>query len=404
MRHITALIRAGVDLTIIAGERTAEWNSVAPSLRLELEGRLLELERSSASGLVLAKRLAWLTGKALTSRPHRQRLGALPSALRVLYRQGVIDIAANAASNGFGEFDAIIAHFGPNAVRAENLRRAGLIAGPLAAIFHGYDVSHRDTLRRNLPRYRRLFASAQKLLPVSHFWLDRLLEWGAPARKLRVLRMGVDLPEVSRSDFDYPVSSPLRVLAVGRFTEKKGLKYAIRAVKRCGVPCTLGIVGYGELESELRLEAESPAANPVIFHGSLPHERVLAKMYESDVFLLPSVVAESGDMEGVPVVLMEAMARGCVVIATRHAGIPELIETGRSGLLVSERSSVEIADALEAIASGVHDLPALRRNARTVIERRFNGAALDRELLELVRSLANERSGSRTNAECAIPS
>jgi colanic acid/amylovoran biosynthesis glycosyltransferase len=178
------------------------------------------------------------------------------------------------------------------------------------------------------------------------------------------------------------------VLAVGRFTEKKGLRYAIQGVKLCPDPVTLGIVGYGELEAELRAEADAPGPNRVEFLGRVPHQSVLERMMQSDVVLLPSVVAESGDMEGIPVALMEAMARGCLAIATRHSGIPELITTGESGILVAERDSLEIAEALSRIARGGYDVPSLRRNARASVERQFDGSQLDRELLELTRALA----------------
>jgi colanic acid/amylovoran biosynthesis glycosyltransferase len=204
--------------------------------------------------------------------------------------------------------------------------------------------------------------------------------------------MGVDLPDAAGIDFERPLSSPLRVLSVGRFTETKGLKYASRGVKACRAPVALRLIGYGELESELRREALADGANPVEFLGRMPHERVLQSMSTSDVVLLPSVVAESGDMEGIPVALMEAMARGCLVIATRHSGIPELVDSGRSGILVPEHSPGDIAEALEQIASGAHQVPALRRNARAVVERHFNGALLDREFLELTASLAAARA------------
>jgi len=391
MRHLTALLAAGVEVTILAAERTDEWNGVPASLRPDLERRLLELDGHPPGPLSLARSLASLTGKALVSRAHRARLSALPGALRVMYRRGVIDIATGAGSQGFGAFDAIVAHFGQNAVRADNLRRAGLIRGPLAAIFHGFDVSNRDVLRRNLPRYRRLFESAEMLLPVSRYWLERLAAWGAPRHKLAVLRMGVDLPDASEIDFERPVASPLRVLSVGRFTEKKGLGYAIQGVKRSAAKATLEIVGYGELEAELLREAAAPGENPVEFLGRMPNERVLERMTTSDVVLLPSVEAENGDMEGIPVTLMEAMARGCLVLATRHSGIPELVTSGESGILVAERDAVQIADELERVARGEYDAAMLRRNARARIEREFDGARLDRELLDLVRALASER-------------
>jgi colanic acid/amylovoran biosynthesis glycosyltransferase len=156
------------------------------------------------------------------------------------------------------------------------------------------------------------------------------------------------------------------------------------------VPAVLEIIGYGELEAELRETAATPGTNNVRFLGQQSHAAVLERMATSDVFILPSVTASSGDMEGIPVSLMEAMIRGCLVISTRHSGISELVDHERSGLLVAERSPDDIASALTRIASGAIDVASFRRSARAAVVADFDNHKLDVELLDILSSLSRD--------------
>ena len=126
----------------------------------------------------------------------------------------------------------------------------------------------------------------------------------------------------------------------------------------------------------------------VKFLGRQPQQQVFAELDRSDLFILPSVVAASGDMEGIPVALMEAMAKGVLVLATRHSGIPELIEHGVTGLLVPERNATAIAGVLERLVAGEWDLLAMRANARLKIEHEFNNSHLDLQLVDICQRLA----------------
>jgi colanic acid/amylovoran biosynthesis glycosyltransferase len=106
------------------------------------------------------------------------------------------------------------------------------------------------------------------------------------------------------------------------------------------------------------------------------------------VFLLPSVVADNGDMEGIPVSLMEAMALGVITVSTWHSGIPELIDDGVEGFLVEERNAGQIADIITTIESGEVDLASMRVAARAKIEREFDNRELDTRLEQIAFTLA----------------
>jgi len=331
-------------------------------------------------------RAAQVAAQALLSANMRRRLGQLASSAYHRLGPPIADLLG--AGGDLGSYDAIIAHFGQAGVRAQYLKDAGLLRGPIAVVFHGNDISGQQALQRYQPLSRKLFQSSDLLLPVSNLFRDRLLGWGAPASKVKTLRMGVDLARLAARDPDRPIRRPLRILSVGRFTEKKGLEYAIRGVKAANVSAELDIVGGGPLEGQLRTLASLPG-NRVRLLGLQSHARCLALLADADIFLLPSVTASDGDMEGVPFVLMEAMAQGIPVLSTRHSGIPELIQDGVSGTLVDERDEMQIARSIEAIVQGRIDLPAMRRAARETIAREFDKDLQDERLETLLQGASD---------------
>lgn len=374
-RQIAGMRALGHDVTILAGRLRAPLDDV------RREGVTVRMVRDSRVGLAALS--VHLRG-ALTSLLHWKRIAVMARGAAMGSLMPAADLLSCPAH--LGSYDAIVAHFGPTGVRAAALRDAGVLSGPLAVIFHGKDMSDHWTLKRYLPFYRRLFRSAELLLPISRLWRERLLEWGAPAGKIKLLRMGVDLDRIDSMPFQRPLGVPLRVLSVARLVEKKGLEYAIAGVKQADANIAYRIIGYGPLQDALAKQAAA-AGNSVKLLGGKSHSEVFNELRAADVFLLPSVVAEDGDMEGIPVALMEAMAMGVIVLATRHSGIPELIEPETEGLLVPERNSEEIAEALDRIADGTLDLQAVRSAARAKVRREFNNAVLDHELEALLASL-----------------
>ncbi|MCA9618269.1 MAG: glycosyltransferase [Myxococcales bacterium] len=279
------------------------------------------------------------------------------------------------AAEAEAPFDAIVAHFGNNAVDAEALRRVGALEGPLVAVFHAWDLS-RLPRERGPEYYRPLFAKAERLVAISEHGRRRLLALGAPPARLEVLHLGVDTTRFSEPE-GRPTSreGPLRVLSVGRLVEKKGLADAIEAVHRLverGVAIRYRIIGDGPLARALAARVAARRLTGVVeLSGPQPPAAIARALDEADVFLLPSVTAAGGDEEGIPVSLMEAMAAGLPVVSTRHAGIGELVEDGVSGLLVEER---DVAAALARLAQLAAD-PALRQRlgaeARRVVTERF---------------------------------
>lgn len=395
MRQVAGLIDGGHDVTVIAGKQGAGMTHEMYE-RYRMRERTITVRGDESSPRKRIGTIArFILGAVFRTGGFTQLKTAL-AAFRSGCRASFLDIASRSVVGPLGAYDAIIAHFGPVGVRAMHLQRAGLLDGPIATVFHGFDMSDRATLEKYQTAYRDLFASTSMMLPISELWANRLVGWGAPKEKVRVLRMGVDVEKLDMLSPDRPVGSPLRVLSVARFTEKKGLEYAVGGVLSAKCPVSFTIIGSGPLEGELRKLAESrPGGNTITFAGKQPQHMVFQALNEADVFLLPSVTARGGDMEGIPVALMEAMAKGVLVIATRHSGIPELIESGHSGLLVNERDAAGIATALERISGAAFDGTAMRMAARRHVADHFNNRKLDDELSALCRVIATSRAGTR---------
>ena len=195
--------------------------------------------------------------------------------------------------------------------------------------------------------------------------------YGEPAEKVAVIHCGVDLtlfrPEAARRS-----ARPFTLLCVASLEEYKGHLYLLAAcrelrTKRLDFRCLL--VGDGEDRSRIEAEIERHGLRDVVtLLGHQPRGRVSELMAEADVLVLPSITTKEGKKEGLPVVLMEALACELPVIATEISGVPELIEDGTTGLLVPERDAAALAAAVLLI----------HRNAD--LRRRLGAAGRDKVL------------------------
>ena len=165
-----------------------------------------------------------------------------------------------------------------------------------------------------------------------------------------------------------------RAVCVASLQEYKGHRYLLEALADPVLArVDLELVGDGKLRDELeRLAAELGIAERVTFRGSLTEDEVAATLQRADIFVLPSVVARNGQMEGLPVALMEALAAGIPVVATRLSGIPEIIRDGETGVLAEPADAGSLTRALAAV---VADPEAARRRAaagRRLVEQEFD--------------------------------
>lgn len=274
--------------------------------------------------------------------------------------------------------DVIISHFGDNGILITALRNAGIIPESTKCFtyFHAHEIC-RMNVEQVAKFYGPMFNDNDILLPINHLWEKRLIAAGANPSKVKVLRMGVDLDRF-RFIENNTIGDTINILSVGRLCGQKGFEYAIKGVaeyaKTAKKKISYRIIGQGELEKELKaLVSELDATNYIHFRGVQPQQVVAEELERANVFLLPSVTDEKGYMEGIPVALMEAMARGLVCISTYHSGIPELIENEVTGFLCEEKDPDGIASALKKIESLSSDkFNTIRFQARKIVEDEFD--------------------------------
>jgi colanic acid/amylovoran biosynthesis glycosyltransferase len=203
--------------------------------------------------------------------------------------------------------------------------------------------------------------------------------------------MGIDIKEFDMKPPITPLSTPLKIIQVGRLTDKKAILDSINAVALASkvFPVELVIIGDGELYDVAKeLIAIKCAGAYIHLMGRQTQEFVMGQLDNSDVFLLPSVRANSGDMEGVPVALMEAMAKGLITISTIHSGIPELIENEITGFLIEEHNIDELVASLVKVKElTIEETSEIRLKAREVCNSHFNNNVLNRQILELTNQL-----------------
>lgn len=218
---------------------------------------------------------------------------------------------------------------------------------PLIVHFHGFDAYNEvDVVNPNRSSYEQLFAVGAAFIGVSRAMCRWLAELGAPEDRIHYVPSYVD-PEQFRQGV--PGRDPV-FLMVGRFVEKKAPHLVIRsfAEARKALPdARLEMIGDGALLESCRdLVKTLGIADAVTLHGARDHEAVYQAMGRARCYVQHSVRASNGDSEGTPVALLEAQCSGLPAVATRHAGIPDVVEDGRTGYLVDEGDIEGMAEAM----------------------------------------------------------
>ncbi|MBN2492304.1 MAG: glycosyltransferase, partial [Planctomycetes bacterium] len=298
---------------------------------------------------------------------------------------------ARALAGTGARYDVVHAQFGPLGSIAAVLRDAGVLGGKLVTSFRGYDLSlHVQQYGRDV--YRHLLDRGDLFLAASDVFRARLVtELGADPRKVVVHRSGIDLAPFAPPACPDRTRSATHVLTVGRLVEKKGVEYALRALARV-LPdhpdVTYAVIGDGPLRPRLQaLARDLPLADRVVFLGERTHAEVREQLARAALLVAPSVTAASGDEEGIPNVLKEAMAMGLPVISTRHAGIPELVEDGVAGFLVPERDVEMLAARIGELVADPERARAMGRAGQLHVRRHYDARGLNDELVDLYNRL-----------------
>jgi colanic acid/amylovoran biosynthesis glycosyltransferase len=237
----------------------------------------------------------------------------------------------------------------------------------------------------------RKLADAAFVVAISDFNLRLLSRYGDVSH-VHVIRSGIDTSAIRFRPRAVPTEGPVNALCIASFQEYKGhsvLFEALAGSHELG-RVQLDLVGGGPLREELERKArELGIAGRVRFLGTMREDEVRDLLDRADLLVLPSVVAKSGQMEGVPVALMEALAAGVPVVSTRLSGIPELIADGETGLLAEPGDPVGLREALERVVSGRFQ-PDLRAG-RELVEREFEVADTAARIWALIEEAGGRR-------------
>ncbi|BEV35538.1 glycosyltransferase [Synechococcus sp. M16CYN] len=246
--------------------------------------------------------------------------------------------------------DVVLAEFGFHAVRVMHV--ASWSGVPLVVHFRGSDASSESKFHRLKERYRQLMKVASAVIVKSTLMRTTLQALGAPANRVLISPSGADTTCFYGSS---PKTAPPIFLAVGRFVPKKGPLLTLAAFEcllnqlpgSLASTCHLIMVGDGPMLNEAKHIVMSKALTcRVHFTGVLPPRKVASLMRQVRGFVQHSLVASDGDSEGSPVAVLEAQLSGLPVVATRHAGIPEVVVHGATGFLVDEGDVQGMANAM----------------------------------------------------------
>ncbi len=288
----------------------------------------------------------------------------------------------------------IHAHFGPSGIEICPLaKKLGI---PLVVTFHGYDASSLLTNRNYIRDLKTLLIYSYSLA-VSRFIYDKLINLGADRDKIEVYHCGVNLENfhfVRRSPISLKLKQKEEIifLQISNFHEKKGHEFTLKAFNNLLKKydnCKLILGGDGPLFKKIKTLCDNlEIANKVQLLGSVNHNEVFALMNSSDIFVHHSITTKRGDEEGIPTVIMEAMATGLPVISTYHAGIPELIDNNVNGFLVKER---DIEGFTNAMIKAIESNKNIADIARLKIEKDFNNKILGPMLNQLYKRIISEK-------------
>jgi len=221
-------------------------------------------------------------------------------------------------------------------------------------------------------REARFIASISEF---SRQYLMRLLPGGKIDDKIHIIHCGLESQDFTPST-ERPANDPSLILFVAQLAERKGTPYlveACRILRDRGVQFRCVIIGGGpQLGLVQTLVSRYDLINYVELTGPLFQEQLKPYLADADVFTLPCITAANGDMDGVPVSLMEAMAKEIAVVSTIVSGIPELIQDNENGLLVTEKDSIALANALQRLIEEPELRTRLGENGRQKIAQEFD--------------------------------
>ena len=286
--------------------------------------------------------------------------------------------------------DLIYVHYGTTAISYLDCLKA--VKKPVICAFHGFDASRKLGDVKYREAIGLLSKSSFKFTAPSDYLIDKLAGIGIQQEKLMKIPYGANIDKIKAIP---KKSTPLggekiTIIHAGRIVEKKGVPDLVRVFLRIAdkyEQVFLKIVGGGEEEDKvLELVNSSRHSQRVEMTGPLSHHELVQAVKSADIFVLNSRVSNSGETEGLPNSIMEAMACDTAVISTKHSGIPEIIKSETNGLLVNPRNNDQLESALLRLIENEHLRLQLRSEAMKTVEQYFSLTSMSQLINDLVTS------------------
>ncbi len=280
-----------------------------------------------------------------------------------------------------------MAEYGPSAVSVIDACKGASV--PLVAHFHGWDAYSKYELDQNAKGYSRLFKESSSVIAVSQHMREQLLKLDANSERTYHISCGTAIGATIQAN---PAQAEKRFLMVGRLTEKKAPFLAILAFSQVlsqHADARLDIIGDGPLRDTcIQLCKGLGITAQVVFHGAQAHKEVEIYLKRARCFIQHSVCAINGDHEGTPVGVLEAMGVGLPVVATRHGGIMDVIDDGKTGSLVDEFDVNGMAMAMMEYANNSELAQWIGKNARKMVLENWTSEKSIERLWGVVESVA----------------
>lgn len=369
-REILLLREWGVDLKVVSIRRSksklsVEQESIQREVTYLLPVNFWHLIIAHLLFVTTKFRTFWQTLFYLVQRPHPNLKARLKTILH--FGEGVY--AAYWLRNG--GYEHIHAHF------ADRAATIALVASRLLDIrysltAHAMDIYVNPVL---LPEKISGASFVATCTAYNQAYLHGLLSNGA-REKIKCIYHGLDTRPYQPSTNGSQTKDAPVILAVGQLKEKKGFTYLLQAcrnLKEKGYQFTCQIVGDGPLRDDLESQVCKLAIEDVVeLCGALPHEKVIDRFSQAAIFVLPAVTGSDGDRDGIPNVILEALAMQLPVVSTDHSGIPEVIVDGKNGLLVKSKDVTALTNALTCLIEQPELRQYLGKNGRQTVLEKFD--------------------------------
>ncbi|MEN8228005.1 MAG: glycosyltransferase [Bacteroidota bacterium] len=265
-------------------------------------------------------------------------------------------------------------HFGNHAIKMTGLKQYLNI--PMVCSFYGIDAySFPQKARRNKRQLERMFLHTDKILVLGPYMRNTLVSLGCPESKIIIHHLGVNTAEIRYEKRVHDPSRPIKFLLASSFREKKGMDISLKALANLKeeIDFTVDIVGDGPQKDELlEIMDQGGIRDRITLHGFQSYKYFIDLTYHCDIFLQASKTTHSNDKEGTPMSLVDAMATGLPVVATRHSDIPEIVQHGSTGFLAEENSINDFEEAILTMVQHISEISAFSERSRQWIEKHFD--------------------------------